>query len=566
VIEPEKSLVREADQMKPGEELFRSIGCVACHVEPEKSLAGIGSKMTAASLARYIEAPLKFDPSGYMPDMQLTPAEASRIAEYLAGFRREGLEAATPKGNPLRGRELVRISGCLNCHSLNEQDARLTSELKASAFERLASSGGCLSLVPARGLPRYSLSDTERAALAAYLKQPDRSEAPVQDLHRLMNRFQCQACHDWHGPARLGASELPPPLTTAGEKLRSGWLEKVLIEKKRVRPWMELRMPHYSPEEIAPLVSFLASAAGVAPDFEPPRPSANPDMIQRGIQLAGPGGALFCVACHDLHGQPAYGAMRGPDLVEMHERIRDNWFRRWMREPSRIIPGTAMPAFFSEIPADEASLMIESLWAGLSTGRNFPALAPVHNVEDYILRVDAEPVLFRTFLERSSSRSIAVGLPEGQNFAFDALHCRLRYAWSGGFLDVQPVWSGRGGGNALPLGETYYTAPDIFPIRFGHPEKEPRVRFKGYELIEGHPQFMYEADGILIKERISSAPNGKGLVRAFQMGPVVEDIWFVAESRPDIVIHSPSGPFDSGRLRIPAGEAVRFEVVIEQSD
>jgi mono/diheme cytochrome c family protein len=564
-VEPARTPEPESLQVKSGEELFRELGCAACHGPAEASMDGLGSKMSSAMLARYLKTPLPADSGGHNPEMGLTHEEAARMADYLSGLRNPEFEQAPPAGDPVRGRHLVRTSGCLNCHELTDEKRRMTSLLAARPLEELAPGGGCLSQAPEASLPRYDLSDSDRAGLIAYLKEPDRSEAPLQDLPRMIGRLQCAACHDWHGPSKMAFNPPPPPLTIAGEKLRSGWLEKVLLEKKRIRPWMDLRMPHYPEEEMALLVRWFASASGVEPDFDPPHPSADHDKVREGIQLVGPGGPLSCVACHDFHGAPATGEMRGPDLVEMHERIRDDWFERWMHDPGRIIPGTAMPAFFSGMPEEDAAAMIERVWAGLSAGRNMPLLTkPVPMVDDYLLRVKDEPVLFRTFLEGSSSRSIAVGLPGGQNFAFDALYSRLRFAWTGEFLDVRPVWSGRGGGNARVLGERYYTAPDYFPLRFGDPEAEPLVRFRGYELIEQVPRFLYEADGVLVQEKVTAIPGG-GLVRSFQLGPVQKDVWFVGETNGEALVRSPQGEFQEGRLRIPGGEAVHFDIIIQSS-
>jgi hypothetical protein len=48
--------------------------------------------------------------------------------------------------------------------------------------------------------------------------------------------------------------------------------------------------------------------------------------------------------------------------------------------------------------------------------------------------------------------------------AFDAATCRLSYAWSGNFLDAAPVWDGRGGNPAKPLGPRFWTAPPGCPL------------------------------------------------------------------------------------------------------
>src|SRR5260370_1253968 len=72
------------------------------------------------------------------------------------------------------------------------------------------------------------------------------------------------------------------------------------------------------------------------------------------------------------------------------------------------------------------------------------------DTNNYIVAVHDEPIVMRAFMPNPAggqnfSRGIAVGLPELINYCFDAKTCMLRYAWTGGFLDMQPSWSGRGG-------------------------------------------------------------------------------------------------------------------------
>ena len=86
----------------------------------------------------------------------------------------------------------------------------------------------------------------------------------------------------------------------------------------------------------------------------------------------------------------------------------------------------------------------------------------------------------------------------GISYAFDAAECRLLYFWSGGFLDMEKAWTGFGGWYASVLGETVYQAPAHFPLRIGNAirlDKKPTVEFKGYRLVRGQPEFLYQVDG-----------------------------------------------------------------------
>ena len=195
------------------------------------------------------------------------------------------------------------------------------------------------------------------------------------------------------------------------------------------------------------------------------------ELVQHGTKLIGRDeGGLSCINCHDFRGEPSGGEMRGPDMTEMNDRIRDEWLARWLRDPARIQPGTAMPAFFSEMPASEAEPKIAAIINALAAGKHMPTPAGLsESAQAYLLLVKDEPIVFRTFIQDSSPRSIAVGFPGLNSFVFDAQLCRLRYAWSGDFLDVKPVWSDRGGSQARILGSKYLRCAE----RLSAPDRRP---------------------------------------------------------------------------------------------
>lgn len=88
-----------------GQRLYHTVGCVACHQpfqpppagpeddeapteipvikSPSVPLGNLAAKTTVNALAEFLLDPLKSRPSGRMPSMKLTPAEARAIAAYL---------------------------------------------------------------------------------------------------------------------------------------------------------------------------------------------------------------------------------------------------------------------------------------------------------------------------------------------------------------------------------------------------------------------------------------------------------------------------------------------------
>jgi hypothetical protein len=247
----------------------------------------------------------------------------------------------------------------------------------------------------------------------------------------------------------------------------------------------------------------------------------------------------------------------------MHARCRTDWLRRWLWEPARIQPGTAMPAFFSDLPAKKAEGMIASIQHALWAGRDMPLPAGLGDtLASYVQKVGAEPVLFRTFMPDSPPRSIAVGLPGGQAYCFDAQNGRLRYVWSGEFVDMKPVWANRGGERAIPLGARWFTPPDLAPLRVGNPDTEPSVKFKGHRLEQKVPVMLYEVNGVPVAEKITAVAEGKGIVREFQLGETKEDVWFLAPPVAGVKVACSAGALTNGRVKIPGGKPARFTVTV----
>jgi hypothetical protein len=72
-------------------------------------------------------------------------------------------------------------------------------------------------------------------------------------------------------------------------------------------------------------------------------------------------------------------------------------------------------------------------------------------------------LVVRTFLQGLTPRSLAIRFPNGVHLAYDAQRCQLAYLWRGEFLDMGPVWTGRGGQPAQLGGPILWTSPDGFP-------------------------------------------------------------------------------------------------------
>ncbi|WP_128544003.1 plastocyanin/azurin family copper-binding protein [Larkinella soli] len=163
------------------------------------------------------------------------------------------------------------------------------------------------------------------------------------------------------------------------------------------------------------------------------------------------------------------------------------------------------------------------------------------------------PTLYRTFMPDCGPAGIAVGLPGNQSYCWDAGACRLRYAWSGGFVDMTDQWDGNGRKPTHVIGDVYFRDKAGFPIRFSNTIVEPQVKFKGYRLVNRYPEFRYIANGIEVRELIKPLEKGRGLVRQFSLGPVAGPVYFVCKPGDGVKYRPSVGKIEGGLMRLPTG-------------
>jgi cytochrome c2 len=147
-------IAETAPDLAKGYRLFERYGCYACHKvdwfptkrRPGPSLKGVAQKTTPEFIASWIADPRGFRPTTWMPQffhLENWPAdETVVISEWGEGreikgkewndtaiaaisaflldrSRKEPLPKIPAEGDPVRGRELFRLSGCLACHNMS---------------------------------------------------------------------------------------------------------------------------------------------------------------------------------------------------------------------------------------------------------------------------------------------------------------------------------------------------------------------------------------------------------------------------------------------------------------
>jgi mono/diheme cytochrome c family protein len=179
----------------------------------------------------------------------------------------------------------------------------------------------------------------------------------------------------------LAADQRPPVLTWAGEKLRPEWAAAFIAGQisYKPRPYLRARMPSF-PARAGGIAAGLAESHGYAPtSAEYPKP--DPEMAAMGRKLSGktPNQAFQCVQCHAVADLPPFSPFEAPaiNFTYARERLRKEYYHRWVHNPQRIDPNTKMPAFeredgttaITDVYGGDARKQIETIWQYLLEGR-----------------------------------------------------------------------------------------------------------------------------------------------------------------------------------------------------
>ncbi len=547
-----------AEEAAAGETLFHEVGCIVCHSprrpalpegkmpSPNRGqvdLSVMRQKYSLESLSDFLYLPSRIRPSGRMPDLGLSKAEARALASALIGVGPDRGSAATPSTERVdEGRRYFVAYRCSSCHALDNVESERPRIVIST------STGGCLS-ASASDSPRYALDDAQRDALAQSIAAPERTVSDEQQIDWTLTAFNCFGCHErgqsggvspeldpyftTSEPELGDEARLPPPLTGVGAKLRGDWLREVVFGSGSVRHYMHTRMPRFEEAALGSLPERLGRVDDIE-DFPMPIPEGKEANRLRdgGRELLGKPG-LSCISCHDFNGKPSAG-FAGIDLVDTAERLEPTWFARFLLKPQSFRRGTVMPEYWPggvavqpDILEGETEAQIQALWNYLAQGRT--ARDPVGiRGEPSVLTVTDTVSTYRGRSRIAGFRGIAVGHPGGVNFAFDAQNGSLAAIWLGEFVSVN--WSSQGAGDFNPRSRPIELARDVAFVRLESPDapwplrpqtsKEKPVnpdpiyprqhgyRFEGYAFGEGNvPTLRYRSGAVRIEDRCEADPS-----------------------------------------------------------
>ncbi|HWE03485.1 MAG TPA: c-type cytochrome [Tepidisphaeraceae bacterium] len=421
-------LAADAAKTNSGGLLFTNLNCVACHVSPERkgagaegvddgrmSLAYVKAKFKPAALKEFLLNPSARYASNPMPDFRLSDEEASNLSAYLLASDSTPLPAAGA-GDAQRGEKRFVSSGCANCHEPIALREKAAPPL-AKGWEQLQKNDfrhGCLAETDAdrHGAPDFSLTPDRRAAMMSFIASaptwPDHV-VPSEFAERQVVAMRCTACHARDGHESLLATDLDaenqelrnkfpspqigngegiapdqraPILTWAGEKLRPRWMADFIAGKISYKPryYLRARMPGFGARaEI--IAQGLIQEHGCATTY--PDPGA-PDqkLAEIGQSLVGktPNQSFGCVQCHAINQQAALAPFEAPaiNFMNVAERLREDYYYRWIHNPLGVDPETKMPRFddadgktgITTVFDGDARKQYEAIWNYLLRGKD----------------------------------------------------------------------------------------------------------------------------------------------------------------------------------------------------
>ncbi|MDR3637307.1 MAG: c-type cytochrome, partial [Isosphaeraceae bacterium] len=459
-----------------GRLLFRSLGCLGCHVQGAggpadpigPDLSHLGRKRSQAELASYL-VHSKTKASKHRADFRLSADESAHLAKYLTSGTNDNAppRASAPGGDPGRGRAIAERARCASCHEIPGLKPQ-PPDLALKASSRVGA--GCLAAEPAPWVPRFALAVETRKDLAELVAGLPREPSPTSREARgqdALRRWNCVGCHtrDGQGGSDLGGQVAallaedpdlggkkgtltPPNLTAVGDKLRPEYLSEAIHgAAPTARPWLSVRMPAFAfePGEAEAIAALFRNHDRMRGEADSPAAATHPDARTRekAAQLIGQRG-FGCVSCHVLAGRIPPGGepeTLGPDLALAHRRMTERYFHRWIANPQRIIAGTPMPQFLQPVATAPGTLddQLDTLWQLLGSTQVGEVAAfgtreilkrdgdRALVVRDMVLLPDAPATPY-------TPRALAIGLKNDHSLLFDADRLTWLSWWRGGFL------------------------------------------------------------------------------------------------------------------------------------
>jgi hypothetical protein len=210
------------------------------------------------------------------------------------------------------------------------------------------------------------LGSTDPTLPPEYMYKPADRRKYIQDGWWIVTKYNCIGCHQIDVGQKSvlmtlpmyqgeGKANLPPVLTTEGARVNPDWLRGFLANpslsttdtnRNGVRQYLQVRMPTFylSNDEIRKLTLFFEAMSAQPDPFIPPKVEPLDDAERAMARSLFTSPAAPCLKCHMTGNEAHDKNASAPNFLLAHERLQPAWTARWITDPAKIIPGTAMPS------------------------------------------------------------------------------------------------------------------------------------------------------------------------------------------------------------------------------
>lgn len=178
--------------------------------------------------------------------------------------------------------------------------------------------------------------------------------APGGDLTKLLFPVVLRDAVTKPGNPAEAFGWLPPPLFNEGRKVQTKWLHDFLLDPQPIRPAAVLRMPKFnmSSAEAQAFAEYFAAMDNAPYPYEvnPQQSEAylteaakeHPQRMDVAMKIIT--SSSGCVKCHIIGDYSPGGDPKalGPQLSEVHQRLRPDFVKSWIANPHAHLPYTAM--------------------------------------------------------------------------------------------------------------------------------------------------------------------------------------------------------------------------------
>ena len=215
-------------------------------------------------------------------------------------------------------------------------------------------------------LVTFLLGSTDPTLPPEYMYKPSDQRKAIQEGWWIVTKYNCMGCHQidiGQKSVLMGLpmyqsenkANLPPVLTSEGARVNPEWLKRFLANpslnatdtnRNGVRSYLQVRMPtfSFSDDEIRKLVLFFEALSSQPEPFIAPKQDPVTDAERAMARSLFTSPAAPCLKCHATGNEAHDKNASAPNFLLARDRLRPAWTARWITDPAKIIPGTAMPS------------------------------------------------------------------------------------------------------------------------------------------------------------------------------------------------------------------------------